>query len=331
VGPDADTEPPPMSRLTRRLPDSIKHLAPVVRERDVLRAKVLELREQLNAERDRPPAPAPVPSSPAPRVHGTYVGGGRVLVGPKFGGRLLLPSDDLTLMPELVTEGVYDVPFTAYVQRHVKPGDTVIDVGANVGLFTLLLGFEVWEYGRVLAYEANPRIVELLRDNVSMNWLNDRVEIIPKAAAATHGELEFIAPQRFSVTGSLQPVEHLLVSDDRVDTLERITVPAEPLDVHAGRFERIALIKIDVEGAEEQVFAGMTGLLEAGVVEHVSFEVADEYMGADWGPFAARLRDLHARGWSFATIASDGSPEPIEVDAVIAKGRFSQVLMSTGG
>ena len=195
-----------MGRLTRRLPQSFKHLAPVVRERDVLRAQVLELREQLAAERARPQvAPAP-PAAPAPRLHGGYVGAGRVLVGPTWGGRLLLPSDDLTLMPELMTDGTYDVPFTAFLPRHVKPGDTVFDAGANVGLFTLLMGFQVWEYGHVIAYEANPRIVELLRDNVSMNWLNDRIEIVPKAAAATESELTFIAPRKFSVTGSLQPV-----------------------------------------------------------------------------------------------------------------------------
>jgi FkbM family methyltransferase len=313
----------------------VKRLAPVVRERDDLRAKVLDLRAQLAAERTRPiagppaaePSPAP-PAPPTPRLHGGYVGNGRVLVGPVWGGRLLLPSDDLTLMPELMTDGTYDVPFTAFLQRSVNPGDTVFDIGANVGLFTLLMAFQVWEFGRVVAYEANPRIVELLRDNVSMNWLNDRVEIVPKGAAATTGELKFIAPRRFSVTGSLRPVEHLLVNEDRVDTLDEITVPVEPLDVQVGRFERIDLIKIDVEGAEEQVFAGMTQLLESGVVRRVSFEVASEYMGDDWERFTNRLRDLHARGWQFATISTDGEAVPIELDAVFAQGRFSQLLIS---
>src|SRR4051812_28617155 len=113
-----------MGRLTRRLPDGVKQLLPVVRERDRLRLQVLELREQLAAERARPLAPStPAGAAPAPRLHGGYVGDGRVLVGPAWGGRLLLPSDDLTLMPELMTDGTYDVPFTAFLQRHVKPGD----------------------------------------------------------------------------------------------------------------------------------------------------------------------------------------------------------------
>jgi FkbM family methyltransferase len=304
--------------LTRRLPASVKRRVPIVRERNALRARVRELEAELS---HRPPA----------GVHGTYVGNDRVLVSPTWGGRLLLPSDDLSLMPELVATGSYDSPFTAFVQRHVKPGDTVIDVGAHAGLFTLLLAYQVWETGRVIAYEPNPRMLELLRDNVAMNWLSDRIEIVPKAAAAATGSLPFLAPSRYTMTGSLQPVEDLLQTDDRVEALERIEVETEPLDVHVGRFEPIDLVKIDVEGAEEQVFAGMEQLLASGAVRRVSFEVARELMGDDWRPFAERLRRLADEGWEFCTISDAGEPVPISPAAIVERGRFSQVLMQKGG
>jgi hypothetical protein len=61
-------------------------------------------------------------SRPAAGLHGTYAGDGRMLVAPAWGGRLLIPSEDLSLMPELVTRGTYDVPFTAFVQRQLRPG-----------------------------------------------------------------------------------------------------------------------------------------------------------------------------------------------------------------
>jgi hypothetical protein len=78
-----------------------------------------------------------------------------------------------------------------------------------------------------------------------MNWLSDRVEIVPKAAASASGSLPFLAPGRFTMTGSLRPVEHFLSTGDRLESLERLEVEAEPLDVHVGHFERIDLAKID--------------------------------------------------------------------------------------
>ena len=255
------------------------------------------------------------------------MGGNRMLISTTWGGRLLVPADDISLMPELVANGTYDAPFTAFVQRNIKPGDTVIDVGAHVGVFTLLLAYNVWDTGRVIAYEPCPRMLELLRDNVGMGWLGDRVEIVAKAAAATSGTLSFLAPTRYTMTGSLRPVEHLLTTQDRVDTVDRIEVEAEPIDVHVGRFEQIDLIKIDVEGAENQVFTGMEQLLASGVIRRVSFELAREHMGDEWKPFTERLRGLEADGWTFSTISDTGEPQPIALRTVFERGRFSHVLM----
>jgi FkbM family methyltransferase len=265
------------------------------------------------------------PTSP---LHGTYVGDQRMLVTTTWGGKLLVPTSDLSLMPELVARGTYDVPFTAFVREHIQPGNVAIDVGAHIGLFTLLFAYEVWETGRVIAYEANPQNVRLLRDNVAMNYLEDRVEIVPRAVAAERGTATFLAPQRFQMLGSIQPHrETLVVTDDRADVIDRIEVETEPLDAHVGRFERIDLVKIDVEGAEEKVFAGMSGLLESGVVQRVCFELIRVALGDDWEPFARRLKALEAGGWRFATLPDSGIPEPADLDRLLDHGRYSQVAM----
>jgi hypothetical protein len=131
--------------------------------------------------------------------------------------------------------------------------------------------------------------------------------------------------------GSIRPIEEHLSSEDLQDTIDHIEVEAEPLDVHVGRFERVHLIKVDVEGAEEQVFAGMAGLLASGVVQRVAFELYRPLMGDDWEPFARRLKALEAAGWSFATLPDSGIPEPVALDAVLDRGWFSQVVMSSPG
>ena len=268
---------------------------------------------------------------PAAGLHGTYAGDGRMLVAPTWGGRLLIPSEDLSLMPELVTRGIYDVPFTAFVQRQLRPGDVAIDVGAHVGLFTLLMGYQVWERGRVIAYEANPRLVPFLRDNVAMNWLADRVEIVPRAVAAARGTAQLRAARRFQMLSSIHAGEELLLSGERSDTIETVEVQTEPLDDQIGRVERIDLVKVDVEGAEAQVFAGMEGLLASGIVRRVCFEMVRPGMGSDWEPFARRLKALEAAGWRFATLREDGSPEPAELDGLLDRGWWSQVAMLQAG
>ena len=267
-------------------------------------------------------------SSPASGLHGTYVGGGQMLISTTWGGRLLVPADDRSLMPDLVSSGTYDVPLTAFVQQHVRPGDVAVDVGANVGLFTLLLAYQVWEKGRVIAYEANPQLVPTLRENVAMNWLGDRVEIVPRAAAATSGRAEMRVPERFRMMGTIQASDDLLLSGQREGSLETIEVETEPLDERLARLDRLALIKVDVEGAEEKVFAGMAGLLDAGVVERVCFEMIRPWMGADWPAFAKRLKALEAAGWRFVTLPSSGVPEAAELDALLDRGWWSQVVMT---
>ena len=260
-------------------------------------------------------------------LHGTYVGDGRVLVATTWGGRLLVPAEDLSLMPELVARGTYDVPFTAFVQQHIRPGDVAIDVGANVGLFTLLLAHQVAERGRVVAYEPNPQLVAILRDNVAMNWLADRVEVVPRAASAAAGSARLQASRRFQMLSTIRTEEDALRSGARTDTVETIDVRAEPLDAQIGRFERIDLVKVDVEGAEEQVFAGMSGLLASGVVRRVCFEMIRPSIGADWDRFAGRLKALEADGWRFATLTDSGFPEPAELDGLLERGWWSQVAM----
>lgn len=298
-----------------------RHLYSVSRE---MRGR-LEPLEARVAEFAQPPAPPPPP--PAAGLHGTYVGDGRVLVAPLWGGRLVLPADDLSLMPELVVKGTYDVPFTAFVQQHIRPGDVAIDVGANVGLFTLLLGYQVWERGRVLAYEAAPRHVAFLRDNVAMNGLADRVEIVPHAAAADYGTARLQVLPRFSMLATIHADAETLLVGERTGELETVEVQTEPLDAQLGRFERIDLIKVDVEGAEEQVFAGMAGLLAAGTVRRVCFELIESSIGRDWEAFARRLKALEADGWRFHTLTDAGAVEPAALDALLDGGHWSQVAM----
>ena len=273
-------------------------------------------------------AAAPPPSAAPENMHGTFVGDGRVLVRTTWGGRIFASARDLSLTPELLAHGTYDEPFTRFVQAELRAGDVAVDVGANIGLFTLLMARIVGPTGRVVAYEPEPENLALLRDNVAANYVADWVEIVAAAAAAQAGRATFYATERFKGNGSL--VEHdadYFASFD-IDSNVAIEVETEALDRRFDGFDgHIDLLKIDVEGAEHQVLRGACGLLEAGTVQRLCLEVIRARMAADWEPFVALLDELRADGWTFARLDADGRRVALSLPALVQRGHFSQVLL----
>ena len=123
-------------------------------------------------------------------------------------------------------------------------GGVFIDVGANVGLWSMELGPRA---SRVIAVEANPVTIPVLRENIALNGLGDVVEVLELAAWDSSGELSLLNPGRHPMAGVMRtvpPREGLpLTPCRRLDDV---------LDV-----DRIDLVKIDTEGADLHVLRGM--------------------------------------------------------------------------
>jgi len=137
----------------------------------------------------------------------------------------------------------------ALVARHVLPSSTVIDVGANIGLSTILLARLA---RHVVAYEPSPPNVAFLRRNLALNGIAN-VEVRAAAASSRPGALQFHVAQ-FGAGSHVVPSGH--VSGGITETVK---VPAVTLDGETLSF--IAFIKIDAEGHEPDVLAGARRLL----------------------------------------------------------------------
>ena len=209
-----------------------------------------------------------LPPTP-PTLHGIPWGPGEVLVATTSGTRLLCPTEDLSLSPELALTGTYDPPFVDFLKRRLRPGMTFVDVGANVGLFTILAASRVGPAGRVFAYECNPELIGFLRRNIAMSWFDDRVRLIPKAAHRDDEERRFPVPRDQKMLGSLTRFDEL---GRPAEDLQEFQVSCERLDVGLADVPYIDLLKIDVEGGEAAVLDGASRLLDEGRVGVIAME-----------------------------------------------------------
>ncbi len=161
---------------------------------------------------------------------------------------LLLPT---CFFAPLALRG-FDRLTTARVRRYLKPGMVAVDVGAHAGYYTLLFARLVRPAGRVHAVEPAPANLALLRANLQRLG-HAAVIVHPCAAGAAPGTREFLLTE-LGDTNSF--FAHPLAP-----AVGRIAVDVAPLDTLVGAPAN--LIKIDVEGAELDVLAGMPGLLAA--------------------------------------------------------------------
>lgn len=82
------------------------------------------------------------------------------------------PAEDIGRA--IAKQGVYDLPVTEAIMRLAEAGETSLDVGANIGYMTLVLALSVCPRGRVLSFEPNPDVLQLLRTNVS-TWTSPQI------------------------------------------------------------------------------------------------------------------------------------------------------------
>lgn len=150
-----------------------------------------------------------------------------------------------------------------FLLRLLRPADCFIDIGANVGFYTVLASTVVTE-GALLAFEANPRNVTVLREQVELNHLAN-AEIFCTALGNSSGELSFHDSGR--ETGSVQ--------NKCGSHVKLITVPCSRLDdCLAGRkLPTLVVAKMDVEGFETTVLEGAADILGKGQVTVWLFEL----------------------------------------------------------
>ncbi|MBK8985794.1 MAG: FkbM family methyltransferase [Chloroflexi bacterium] len=171
-------------------------------------------------------------------------------------------------MNAISTFGLPELPEMAFLLHALQPSDVFVDVGANVGAFTLLASGVIG--ARTIAVEPITSTVQELHTNLQLNGLQDSVTIVPVAVG------DKTATVRMEMN---RDVTNRVVSTDAItDTIE---VKSTTLDEIVPTGSRSLVVKIDVEGYETPVIKGAHHLLESGAVRALIVETMGQ--GARYG------------------------------------------------
>ena len=171
-----------------------------------------------------------------------------------WGLKLRVPTADRWLALRLHQLRLMGVDDAKFLRAHVRPGMHVVDIGANQGLYSLLLARLTGEHGSVAAFEPDDLLYRALERNVA---LNGAANVQTRHAALGSAAGTMVLHRSLLNSGD----NRLSASAGEAGLREGVTIRVERLDqALAGR--RVDFIKMDVQGWEMEVFRGMQGLLD---------------------------------------------------------------------
>src|SRR5580658_580640 len=240
------------------------------------------------------------------------------------------PNEE-TVLSFLKGGRLYEPDVAAVFLRAIKAGDTVLDVGANVGIFSVLAARLTGADGCVVGFEPSQDNRKRLAANLALNGITN-VIVVDQPASDRTGTVTFHLKSDSAGGHSLwNPCKHPDHRKSREEP-QSIVMTTTTIDAEMARL-RLApprLIKIDTEGAEHRVLAGGIKLLMQFEVPYVIAELHEFGLG-QMGSSQAELRGSMANlGYDTFLLYADGSlPKLVPRGTRIASGFFLNLLFST--
>lgn len=234
----------------------------------------------------------------------------RALLAPSVRG--LRPVRALYTRLYLLGKTLAETREQRFFAEHVEPGMVVLDVGANVGFYTIRFADRVGPGGRVHAFEPDPLSFEILSERAARRG---NVEVTRTAVGDHAGKITLYCSRTNRADNRVHP------SHEGSEKGEAVEVPLTTLDDYcaARGIERIDAVKMDVQGAEVAALRGFARTLARTKPAWMLVEFSPEHLrgaGSDPKDFWVILEDLGFVPWGFG---GDGSPFRIEDTAAFTR------------
>lgn len=239
-------------------------------------------------------------------------GGDRVIARVLDSFLLYLDMRDTSIAPHLAMDGYWEMWATIAVARYVKPGMKCIDIGASFGYYTMLLETLVGKEGYVQAWEPLPEAIMCLGRSLSVNGISD--ERLMGCAASDRTDT-----RRLHTPGSRMGSSRLGDTVDHPGSPaghEPYGVACRTVDNITGVWPDLDFVKIDAEGHEAQVWAGMRKTLEASP----NLQVMLEFTPEEHDDPERFLAQVAGDGFSVRTIVDNGDLAPVSRPELLETG-----------
>ena len=189
-----------------------------------------------------------------------YLGNNTVLCKILGSKKFFAMADDVGFSSHMIFDGYWEYWLSQHFCETIQPGDTVLDIGANLGYYTLIAADLVGPAGRVIAIEPNPHVFDLLSKSVQVNGYTRQTTLRNHALGSqdARGVHPFFVPRNEPKNGRFVGLHEdiaFLQTHGTVFDVQLGNIADEPLD-------RVDFIKIDVEGAEIEILRNLRPIIE---------------------------------------------------------------------
>ena len=220
--------------------------------------------------------------------------------------KMFVDTTDVGLSSHLMLDGYWEMWLTEALVAVLRPGMVAVDVGANLGYFTLLMADQVGASGAVHAFEPNPPIADRLVKSVDVNGFYDRVTVHREPLSSEDGLDLALAvplgePKNAHITADLNASGAIAVRTRRFDSFPELL--------------RADVIKIDAEAAELDIWRGMSGLFEQSGRPLTIFL---EFTSARYADPAGFLGEIQSCGFSLGDVSQASGVRSRTAEQILA-------------
>jgi FkbM family methyltransferase len=230
---------------------------------------------------------------------------------------IVVPTAESALLAYISRHGFETIEphVLAVIEAHVQPGATTVDVGSNIGIHALALAAAVGPSGSVTCFEPAPHIAKALERTLQLNGFSDRTRVHREAVTDIPGHVTFYRAHH-------GPMSSILSLPDFM-AAEEFQVPATTLDDRIAPGSRVDFIKIDVEGAEPNVWRGMRRIIAENSQLQIALGWSSSHFqrgGCDPVAFMHDIRSSGFKPYLIGAAPSDAVMQPLIQDVTALEG-----------